>query len=306
VFAVSDRYGKPIAAPSLINTVLESRAAMELGAFLAAAPLLRLLGRGDRHPVLVLPGFTATDRSTEPLRWLLRGQGYMTHGWGLGRNLGPTDRIVDGIHTRLTKLNERHGRKITVIGWSLGGIYARELGRDLPDVVRQVITLGSPFRMDTNDKTPVSRLFDSLNPAVRDDVLHIASTEDERPPLTMPSTAIYTRTDGIVRWHTCIDTVREQHENIEVLSSHSGLGWNPASLFAVLDRLQQPEGDWRPFQAPLLLRAFYPRPETWTPAASSAAAPRSSSTKPHDPAKVRPFKPAAKPKPGRDGLRMVS
>jgi pimeloyl-ACP methyl ester carboxylesterase len=303
---VSDRYGKPIAAPSLINTVLESRAAMELGAFLAAAPLLRLLGRGDRHPVLVLPGFTATDRSTEPLRWLLRGQGYMTHGWGLGRNLGPTDRIVDGIHARLTQLNERHGRKITVIGWSLGGIYARELGRDLPDMVRQVITLGSPFRMDMADKTPVSRLFDSLNPVVRDDVLHIASAEDERPPLTMPSTAIYTRTDGIVRWHTCIDAVREQHENIEVLSSHSGLGWNPASLFAILDRLQQPEGDWRPFRAPLPLRSFYPRPETWTPAAPARSATAKSTKAVTDPSNVRPFKPAAKSKSRRDGLRIVS
>jgi pimeloyl-ACP methyl ester carboxylesterase len=302
VVIVSDRYGKPIAAPSLINTVLESRAAMELGAFLAAAPLLRLLGRGDRHPVLVLPGFTATDRSTEPLRWLLRGQGYMTHGWGLGRNLGPTDRIVDGIHTRLEQLHARHGRKITVIGWSLGGIYARELGRDLPEMVRQVITLGSPFRMDLADKTPVSRLFDSLNPVVREDVLNIAASEDEREPLTMPSTAIYTRTDGIVRWHTCIDTAREHHENIEVLASHSGLGWNPSSVFAILDRLQQPEGDWRPFHAPLPLRSFYPRPETWTAAAST----QSSVNRIADATNVRPFKPAAKSQSVRDGLRIVS
>jgi hypothetical protein len=117
----------------------------------------------------------------------------------------------------------------------------------------------------------------------------------------MPSTAIYTRTDGIVRWHTCIDAVREQHENIEVRGSHSGLGWNPASVFAILDRLQQPENDWRSFRAPLPLRSFYPRPETWTPAAPSTSTACGAA-----PSNVRPFKTAAKNKSGRDGLRIVS
>ena len=135
----------------MLLQLLESRAMFEMGAFLAASPLLRIIGRGDRHPVLVLPGFTADDRSTVPLRWFLRSQGYWTHGWHLGSNYGPTRRIIQGLDERILEIYERHERKVTVIGWSLGGIYARMLARRQPDSVRQVITLGSPFRMVEGD-----------------------------------------------------------------------------------------------------------------------------------------------------------
>ena len=253
-------------APHCLLRLAESRAIFEAGAFAASSPILRLLGRGDNHPVLVLPGFTAGDLSTVPLRMTIRSQGYWAHGWNLGLNIGPTDRIFDGIHDRLAQLHDRHNKPVSIVGWSLGGIYARELARDNPEAVRQVITLGSPFRLTMIDRSSISGLVDRLSPTWSDEVLRLASEEADKPPLTVPSTAIYSRTDGVVRWHTCIDMVRENHENIEVRGSHSGLGVNPAVLYAVSDRLMQPIDDWRPFKAPLLVRSMFPKPASWNEA----------------------------------------
>ncbi len=244
---------------------------LEFGAFLAASPLLRLAGRGDRHPVLVLPGFTASDRSTVPLRGILQAQGYWVHGWGLGPNLGPTDRILDGIQDRLIELHERHERKVTVVGWSLGGIYARELARNNPEAVRQVITLGSPFRLTRRDRSAASMLFDQLQGSFSKRFDDLTVGEASRAPVPVPSTAIYSRTDGVVRWHTCIDIESEGHENIEVRSSHSGLGWNPAVIYAIGNRLSQPEDDWRKFSPPLPLRHLFPRPASWAERQQAAA-----------------------------------
>lgn len=257
------RAHRPTHAPDWFHKFGESRALFELGGFLAASPMLRLLGRGDRHPVLVLPGFTAGDSSTVPLRWTIRSQGYWAHGWRLGPNLGPTEHILDGIRARLTQLHERHGGKVSLVGWSLGGIYARELARSHPGLVRQVITLGSPFRLTTADRSSVSVLVDRLSPAWSSEVMRLAMEEHDKPGLTVPSTAIYTREDGVVRWHACIDEVTDLHENIEVIGSHSGLGFNPAVHVAISDRLQQRENNWRPFKAPLPLRPLFPTPESW-------------------------------------------
>lgn len=231
----------------------------EFGAAAASFPLLRLVGRGDQHPVLVLPGFMAGDRSTAPLRTTLRSQGYWTHGWHLGRNLGPTTHVVDGMLERLASIYERHQRPVSIVGWSLGGIYARRLAIRAPEMVRQVITLGSPFRFEQGDHSSVSGIFDRLKP------LHAENLEGVLPsaadvPRGLPATAIYTRTDGVVRWFQCLETVGHLRENIEVRGSHSGLGFNPAVLFAVSDRLAQREGDWRPFHAPPLARHLFPRP----------------------------------------------
>ena len=244
-------------------TLLEHRALYELGAFFAASPFLRLLGRGDRHPVLVLPGFTAGDRSTEPMRWFLRGQGYYVHGWHLGRNVGPTRRIMTGIDARLFELHERHDRTVSIIGWSLGGIYARELARRHPHMVRQVITLGTPFRLIEGDHSAAEPIWQQLEPYFVEELSAMRMPEEHKPRLAVPSTAIYTRTDGIVRWHTCIEAEGPQRENIEVHGSHSGLGVNPAALIAIADRLGQREGMWKPFKPPLGTSGFFPRAATW-------------------------------------------
>ena len=251
---------------------MESRAVFELGAVAAASPLLRRIGRGDHHPVLILPGFLAGDPSTAPLRSVLRSQGYWVHGWQLGRNLGPTQHILDGLVARLTELYERHEKPVSLIGWSLGGIYARRLARRFPHMVRQVITLGSPFRIDPDhDRSAVSALYERLRPT------HAITVDEVLPgaeggPLAVPATAVYTRTDGVVRWWQCLESIGDQRENIEVRGSHSGLGFNPAVIYAISDRLAQPIGEWKPFRAPFGFCHQFPHAADWSPTISRSVA----------------------------------
>jgi pimeloyl-ACP methyl ester carboxylesterase len=235
------------------------------------SPLFRFVRRGDGHPVLVLPGFTGSDVSTRPLRALLELRGHAVHGWELGRNVGPHPRIVEGVESRLLDLHASTGRQISLVGWSLGGMYARELAHQHPELVRQVVTLCSPFRFRDGDRGHASALYDYVGPA-RDPFPGRAVDEHERPPLPVPATAIYTRTDGIVRWHSCLERKGPRAENIEVLGTHSGLGCNMAATIAVADRLAQPEGTWAPFRAPWTLRMLFPRPASWEQARRAARA----------------------------------
>jgi pimeloyl-ACP methyl ester carboxylesterase len=190
-----------ISPPSPALLALEGRAWLEFAAILPAWPILGRAPRGDGHPVLILPGWLASDFSTRMLRWYLRDRGYHAHGWRLGRNHGPNAETVTGLVARLRALRERHTRRVSLIGWSLGGIYARELARNFPDHVRQVITLASPFR--DPGATSVARLY-----RLRD---RLASS-DERArdraglgaPLPVPMTSIYSPTDGVVAWRSCL------------------------------------------------------------------------------------------------------
>src|SRR6202165_4016928 len=129
--------------PSKTLMFLEGRAIHEFGAFLGALPLLSLAPKGDGHPVLVLPGLVASDTSTRPLRSFLKNRGYAVSGWGLGRNLGLRDGVQHAMVDLVRELSDSHGRKISLVGWSLGGLYARQLAKMMPDRVRSVITLGS-------------------------------------------------------------------------------------------------------------------------------------------------------------------
>lgn len=237
---------------------------IETAGFLVLQPVLRRMGRGDGHPVLLLPGFGASDRSLVALRWMLRGQGYWAHAWRLGRNIGPTARAVTGMRRRLEELHDSHVRRVSLVGQSLGGIYARVLARERPDLVRQVITLGSPYRMVEGDRSGADGFWRRVEHLHDGDLGLRQVAEQDRPPLTVPSTSIYTRTDGIAPWQTCIDVVGPRAENIEVYGSHVGMAVNPAVVLAVLDRLAQVEdGVWRPFRAPLAFRQWYPRPVSW-------------------------------------------
>lgn len=253
-----------VAAPSRTLQMLEAAIApVEAMGFVMLQPILRLAGRGDNHPVLILPGFGAGDSSTVPLRWMIRSQGYWVHAWRLGRNLGPTRRAVNGMRQRIEELFGEHGQKVTLIGQSLGGIYARLLAREHPEMIRQVITLGSPYRMMEGDRSSaeafwrrVEHLHDGEMP-LRD------VAEQDKPALAVPATSIYTRTDGVAPWQTCIDVEGELSENIEVYGTHIGMGVNPAVVFAILDRLSQKPGEWLPFHPPMVVRTWYPRQASW-------------------------------------------
>lgn len=183
-----------------------------------------------RTSVLVFPGYNASDRSTVVLRAAVAAGGHEVHGWGMGRNEGPSDRTKAGLVARLTELSERRDQPVALIGWSLGGAYAHWLARSMPELVRSVVTLGSPLN---RDGTP--------------------------PALMMPTTSVYSRNDRIVHWQTSLlDEATARHENIEVRSLHAGLGFDPAVLWVIGDRLRRSPGRWKPFESPVWLRPAFP------------------------------------------------
>ena len=234
----------PPRAPGPLLQLLETRAWFEAGASLALLPLWRLAPRGDGHPVLVLPGLAAGDESTAILRAFLRNLGYEARPWGQGRNLGFRRGVLAALRGRLVQLAADHRRKVSLIGWSLGGIFARELAKEEPGAVRQVITLASPFTGHPR-ATNAFRLYEWMS-GHRIGAPEVHEPLREPPPV--PTTSIWSRTDGVVSWRCSVERAQPLAENIAIDASHFGIGAHPLALYAIADRLAQPEGQWQPFR----------------------------------------------------------
>jgi len=243
--------------PSRTLLLLEGRAVQELGAFWLLRPWLAAAPRGDGHPVLVLPGLLASDLSTQPLRSFLKSHGYAAHGWKQGRNLGLRSGVERSMLERVEELYDRHGgRKISLVGWSLGGIYARQLAKRVPDKVRQVISLGSPFT-GSPKATNAWRVYEMASGQKVDSRDNQMFGPLAAPP-PVPTTSIFSRSDGICAWQTCVNDEGAEVENIEVIGSHCGLGHHPAAVYAIADRLAQPDGAWKKFDRSGWRAAVYP------------------------------------------------
>jgi pimeloyl-ACP methyl ester carboxylesterase len=236
---------RPLRPPGLGLLLAEMRGIFELNASLMMSPFLMRAPRGDGHPVLALPGFLASDLSMAPLRRYLTELGYDAHAWQMGRNLGGLLKMRAALRERLAAIHATTGRKVSLIGWSLGGVYARDLALHAPDMVRYVVTLGSPFANDVR-ATNATKLYEALSgETVGDDPEFLEAIAGDLP---MPATSIFSRADGVVNWRTCLLRPSATSENIEVyLASHVGLGVNPAVLWAVADRLAQQEGQFSQF-----------------------------------------------------------
>ena len=234
--------------------LLEGRAPWELAALLAAMPWLRRLPPGDGHPVLVFPGLGASDVSTLPLRNFLRASGYTPYPWRQGFNFGPRQGLFAATRESVVQLAERHREPVSLIGWSLGGIYAREIAKELAAQVRCVITLGTPFSGHPR-ATNAWRLYELVSGQQADDDELLALI---RQPPPVPTTSIYSKTDGVVAWRCSLnDPQHPLAENIEVHASHIGMGMNPLALYAIADRLAQDPAQWRRFDAQGARRWFY-------------------------------------------------
>ncbi len=245
--------------PGLGLLLAEMRGIFEFNTSLLLSPLLMRAPKGDGHPVLTLPGFLASDLSMAPMRRYLKELGYDAYAWKMGRNIGGVSRMRAALRDRLAEIHASTGRKVSIVGWSLGGVYARDLALQAPDQVRCVVTLGSPFANDVR-ATNATRLYEAMSgEAVADDSeLRKAIAGD----LPVPATSIYSRSDGIVNWRTCLLRPSDTAENIEVhLASHSGLGVNAAALWAVADRLAQAEGQFSQFDRSGPFAIAYAPPE---------------------------------------------
>lgn len=239
--------------PKALHTLLESRVAVEALAHLSSKPFERLLPRGDGHPILVIPAFLTCDAFTASLRKSLSSLGYDVHAWQQGLNTGLHDTKLALLRRRLKEIVLQRQQKITIIGWSLGGIYARALAAENSEHVRQVITLGSPFGIPAVETSAsavtgfVGRAFKLLNSGAEDPMIAKAELWQTTPQV--PCTSIYTESDGVVHWHYCVDQKQERSENIRVPGSHVGLTHNPVVLYLLADRLQQRTENWQAFSA---------------------------------------------------------
>ena len=232
-----------LAAPGVWQMLMEARAPWELAALWAATPWLARLPTGDGHPVLVFPGLGAGDISTLSLRNFLRDRGYTTYPWLQGSNFGPRAGVLDACRAMLKELVARHREPVSLVGWSLGGIYARELAKEQPRQVRCVVTLGTPFAGHPR-ATNAWRFFELLSGQPAHDETLMRGLR-KAPPC--PTTSIYSKSDGIVAWQCSINDAAPHTENVEVHASHIGMGLNPLALYAVADRLAQDPRDWQRF-----------------------------------------------------------
>jgi len=255
----SSRGSSRLRPPGLALMLAEARGILEFNASLLLAPLLMRAPRGDGHAVLALPGFLASDLSMAPLRRYLTELGYDAQAWRMGRNTGGVARTRAALRDRLAEIHALSGRKVSIVGWSLGGVYARDLALQAPEMVRSVITLASPFANDTR-ATNATRLYEQLTGERVGDNPDLAQAI--AGDLPVPVTSIYSKSDGIVNWRTCLLRPSDTAENIEVhLASHVGIGVNPAALWAVADRLAQGEGQFVPFDRSGPFAIAYAPPE---------------------------------------------
>jgi PGAP1-like protein len=239
-------FDNAIHAPSGLKLLMESRSIIELGSFFKSLPGLRTAPKGDGHPVLVIPGFLANDPIMMPLRWTLKNLGYKSEPWAYGTNRVFCPEISCALEKRIVDLHQKTGKKVSIIGWSLGGIYARHISQHIPEHVRSVITLGTPFSRHMRSGFAV-KLYELWNDKIH--TVPLSVIEKIRKPLPVPYTSIYSKTDCIVAWQcsVCDFSDHKEVDHVEIRGSHLGLGFNPGALWVIADRLSQPEESWSPF-----------------------------------------------------------
>jgi len=247
---------RKIEPPSAALLAFEPRGLLSIPALFAAAPFLAAAPRGPRHAVIVVPGLGAGDKSTVAIRRFLTYLGYDVHGWKRGRNVRPPGADLTAVADQILALHAATGNAVSLVGWSRGGIIAREAARQVPHAVRMVITLGSPFAAPSASNVGFiwRRATGTSFPAQTAEQLRRLAE-----PLPVPSTSIYTRSDGVVAWQACREKEGPGRENVEVRTTHIGLGFHPAALWVIADRLAQPLGTWKPFRPGFLVAPFFPR-----------------------------------------------
>jgi pimeloyl-ACP methyl ester carboxylesterase len=232
----------------------EARAVFEWQSFYALRKLLKRLPRGDGHAVIVFPGFISSDRATQPLRSLLSDLGYETHGWGLGMNLVFGNELEEEMIALVREVAKKTGKKVSLVGWSLGGLYAREVAKVCSEDVRAVISMGSPISGQP-EHSNAHGLFKAFNGEPTDIDYTRYFQLQVAPPV--PTTSIFSHSDGVVAWEGSLQKESDTTESIVVPASHLGMGVNPLVMYLLSERLSQPEGAWTKFNAKGIKRLFF-------------------------------------------------
>ena len=251
-------------APSRLHSLLEWRALAEMASLPVSWPVLAQLPRGDGHPVVLLPGFLADEGSLVALKTFLAGRGYAVQTWGLGRNIGFQRRHANALEQKICHLHHTTGRRVSLVGWSLGGVFGLYGALQAPDCVRQLVTLGSPINVGP-EGSQASPLVKALYRMVAHPLgAEVHVMQPRAKPLrehllpAVPISCLYSISDGVVPpQEATIDGPDSHCENIRVSGSHTGLGFNPMVLAIVADRLAQPEGAWQRFSPAGLPGALY-------------------------------------------------
>lgn len=229
--------------PPPLRLLGEARVMLELPRLLLSMPRLARAPRGDGEHVLVLPGYGASDASTRVLREYLKLLGYRPHPWGLGRNRGNVPALLPRVIGRLERVAERAG-PVYIVGWSLGGYLAREAARERPELVRRIVTLGSPVVGGPKYTAVASRY--RRRGVDLDQIEAIVEARYART-LRTPVVAVYSKRDGIVDWRACIDRRSPNVRHVEVSTTHLGLGFSPEVYRIIADALAaRPSGRLRP------------------------------------------------------------
>jgi pimeloyl-ACP methyl ester carboxylesterase len=267
-----------VGRPRLLHQIIEPRALLEMAALPWSLPWLARTPRGDGHPVLLLPGFMADEGTLVVLKLFLESRGYEVQTWGFGRNVGFNSRHASALEQKIRYMHHRSGRRVSLVGWSLGGMFAMYGAYQATECVRSVVTIGSPVSFDPggSQSAPLVKALYRLIAHPMGTRAHLAQSHAKylrRPKvLPVPISCIYSLADGVVPpQEATIDGNPALHENIRVPGSHLGLGFNPLVLWIVADRLAQPESQWQPFAPPPGLFARLYRLTTWQRAAVQPA-----------------------------------
>jgi hypothetical protein len=227
---------RPSGPPTTRTALGELATALGAVRLVGAVPRLSSAPRGDGHLVVDIPGWRAPELSGLPLRRYLKRLGYDARGWGFGTNTGDPRRDVERLAARVVELVEEKGSPASLVGWSLGGVIAREVARRHPEAVRRVITYGTPVTGGAAHTT-IARAYGGGADADAD---RVARRLDAASPIRVPLTVLFSRRDGIVSWQACIDHASPSVEHVEVSSTHLGMGFDPDVWAIVADRLARP------------------------------------------------------------------
>jgi pimeloyl-ACP methyl ester carboxylesterase len=244
-----------VGPPTALSSLLEARFLLETALLPVTLPLLVEAPRGDGHPVLLLPGFMAGEATLIALKLFLQSKGYDVHTWGLGRNMGFRSKHANALQQKIRYLHHTTGRKVSLVGWSLGGVFSIFGAQSTQECVRSIITLGSPVSVDSvgHQSPPTLKALYRLVSHRLGTSAHMMQPRvkavREKLRLALPMSCLYSLTDGVVPpQEATMDGDPALHENIQVPGSHVGLVFNGIVLSIIANRLAEPENDWKPFK----------------------------------------------------------